>query len=497
MATIRAGTISPIARWLLPSYGTLLFLTAFAYALLIRGPKMFSWDGDVGRHLRVGHDILQHGAIPLTDAYSHTLGVHPVIPYESGAEAIMALADRLGGLPGVAILTALLFAAAVYGVYIGAQELGAPRPLALGAGLLSMLLQSIHLLPRPHLFSSALIALFLVLLLRYARSGRPWTLAWPPVLTVIWANTHPGFFIGFVLLGAFLVGALLCSPEFAPGRAAARPLGLALVACLAASLLSPAGIGSYTQSAGLLGNDFIMAATNEFQSVNFHLSYGKVFFAVLFAGPVLWMTGRVRVSWLGLGLFLFFAAAALTSVRYVPLFGIVALPWLAVWARDVLKAGRGEALLERFQRMDQDDRALRPWGWSAAVVGLMAVAVGPMAPAYRFDTTFFPTAALEHVGPQGPSGKLFNQMEWGGYLIYERPELPIFIDGMSHIFGEQLARRYLTALDAKPGWREVLDDYDVSWTLTRSAAPLNQLLALDPAWRLEYQDPVATIYRRD
>ncbi|MGD8495477.1 MAG: hypothetical protein PVF05_04750 [Gemmatimonadales bacterium] len=486
-------------RWLLPSYGTILALAALSVALFPGGPGMFARDGDGARHTRVGHVILETGGVPKADIFSHTKPGEPIVLHEWLSEVALATADTLAGLPGIAVLASLLFTIGVLGIYRTADELGAPRPLALAAGVLGLFLEAVHLLPRPHLFTTAFAAVFLIVLVRFARSGRAWALAPLPLLMPVWANTHGGFLLGVTLLVAFLIGALLESPEFSTGRRAARPLAIVLVLCLVGTLLTPAGTRLWTYTTGHLGgDDFLLAVTQEFQSVDFHQGYARLFLIALLAGPALWMTGRVRVTWLGAGLYLFFASSALYAARNVALFGLIVLPWTAMWATQALEGG-GEAakrVLARLREMDRGDRTLRPWAWSVAWIGLIAVALGPASDRYHFDRHRFPVEAVSHFDEIDTSGPVFNQLRWGGYLLYERPDVPVFIDGQTDFYGEALAREYIAALQGQPEWREVLDRYGVQWTLTGPRQPLVQLLELDPGWYREYADSTAVIYRR-
>lgn len=490
-----SGRVGP---WLLPSLGSLLGLAALTTALFVHGSTLFALDGDVGRHIRLGRTILDLEAIPRTDLFSHTRAGAPFVPYEWLSETLTALVADASGLAGVAVLSALLYLVAVLGVYRSSEELGAHRLLALPVALLAMLLQSVHLLPRPHLFTTAFAAIFMILLLRHARTGRSWLLAPLPLLMLAWVNSHGGFLMGFVLLAAFIVGALLRSREFTAGRRAVRPLAIVGFLCLAASLVNPAGLETWRHTTGYLGIDFLVDQTFEYRSVDFHEGYGKVFFVALFAGPALWMTGRVRVSWLAAGLFLLFGAAALHSARNIPLFTVAVLPWLPVWIEDVIRkdATRGVPLLKRMDRFESVDRRLKPVLPSLAGLGLLWIALGPASDVYRFDETVFPVEAAASLEAADTRGRVFNEMDWGGYLLYARPGIPVFIDAQTDFYGAELSQEYLLALKGYPGWRDVLDRHGVEWTFTRSEQPLNQLLACDPGWRLAYSDEVATVYRR-
>lgn len=487
-----------VLRWTVPSLGAILTLMALGNALFLRASRLFATDGDVGRHIRVGRTILQNGAIPRVDLFSHTRAGDLFVPYEWLSETLTALADQLFGLPGVAILSAMLYVAAVLGLYRSSEELGAPRLIALPVAVLGLLLMSVHLLPRPHLFTTAFAAVFMVVLLRFSRTGRTWLLAPLPPLMLVWANSHGGFLIGFVVLAAFVAGALVRSPEFSLERRAVRPLVAVLVLCIGASLLNPAGVELWRHTTGYLGIDFLVARTQEYRSVDFHEGYGKIFFVALFAGPALWMTGRVRVSPLAGGLYLLFAAAALHSARNIPLFVVVVLPWLPAWGTEFLRGG-GEAsagLVARLFELDSTDRQLRPGLASILVAGLIWFATGPSAGAYRFDPHVFPIEALAPSSGLDVAGRVFNQMAWGGYLLYERPDIPVFIDGQTDFYGEELSREYLTVLEARPGWREVLERHRIEWTLTYKEEPINQLLELDPGWGQIYTDSTAVSFRR-
>ncbi|MDX1600183.1 MAG: hypothetical protein R3191_01575, partial [Anaerolineales bacterium] len=375
---------------------------------------------------------------------------------------------------------------------------GAPRWLAISGAVLGLILLSFRLLPRPHLFTTALAGVFMVALIRFTVTGRAWTLAPLPILMLFWVNAHGGFLVGFLLLGAFLIGAALGSREFEDPRQAIRQLAVVTGLCAVLSFLNPAGPALWGHVTGYIGIDFLVGITLEYQSVNFHRSMGRVFFICLFAGPALWMTRRARVTWLSAGLYLFFAAAALHSNRNVSFFAVASLPWLGVWLRDFLAAGgsRETAWLERLRRLDAVDSQLRPGFATLATIGMVTLALGPQSDLYRFDEAKFPVAAAEWLNEKAPPGPVFNQFRWGGYLLYEHPDIPVFIDGQTDFYGEELTREYLTVLKANPGWDRVLEKHGVTWTFTRSSEPINQLLELDEDWERVYEDDVTIAYRR-
>ncbi|MGW8284025.1 MAG: hypothetical protein ACWGON_12060, partial [Gemmatimonadota bacterium] len=98
-----------------PTPGTVISIVALGWALF--GIHLFRIDGDVGRHIRVGRHILTTGQIPHTDIFSHTMRGEPFVPFEWLSEVSFAGVDRVAGLTGVAVLSALLFSASSLIVY--------------------------------------------------------------------------------------------------------------------------------------------------------------------------------------------------------------------------------------------------------------------------------------------------------------------------------------------------------------------------------------------
>ena len=487
---------------LLPSPGALIALVALLAALGAGVPAMFRADGDVGRHIRVGREILARNEIPLTDSLSHTKPGGAWVPKEWASQVGMAAADGQFGLAGVAVLAGMLFSLSVWLVF-GIGRAGHAGVLAaLLAAALSLMLQLVHLLPRPHLVTTLLLATLTLLLTRWRESDDGRNLLMLPVLFAAWANLHGGFPIGFAVLGVFLVDCWIGVFRRRTDRGSALRLSLVAVLSMLATLLNPVGIGIWEHVVGHVGSRFFMDITQEFQSPDFHQAYGRLFLFVILgtAGLVGWQRPRIQ-PYEG-ALFLLGLAAALTSARHITVFAVISVPWVAVWATraivDSAEAGsrRAARLRERAERLSATADLTGPA--IPIVVGLVlaAVALGPLKDRAAFDPTQFPVAALRAVPPDELPPELFNQMRWGGYLLYEYPEIRIFMDGHADYFGEALTREYLGIRHLAPGWQDALDKYDVDWTLTMPMAPISQALEMSPEWLSVYADEVAVVFRR-
>jgi hypothetical protein len=486
----------------MPTMVTVVAGTALGWALF--GVTLFRNDGDVGRHVRVGRHILDTGTIPKVDLFSHTMAGEPFVPYEWLSEVAFAAVDRLAGLAGVAALTGMLFAAACVVVFRFGRLTGAGPILAGAVASLSMVLQAVHLLPRPHLFTTLFAVTLLLLMETWRRQPRWLLLVISMPFMALWTNLHGGFLVGFVILGVYLMDA------WRPGSRTHEQrlyVLLTIIGCFLATFLNPVGPAIWPHTLSYFGLDFLVDQTNEYQSPDFHQLYGKLFLIAIVLGFLMLGSGRARSGFRDLMFFLGWLSAGLMSARNIPLFGVLAVPWFASWASSVLEASAGadegwwskvaEKVLGLDRRMAITEEGVGGMTPTIVIVlGLTVYAVTHGRERYEFDATSFPVAATEALRDLDLEGNVFNEMPWGGYLLYHRPDIPVFIDGQTDFYGEDLAKDYLRIRQLSPRALDLLESYEIDWIFIPRTIPLPQALALDPRWQLTYQDEVALIFKR-
>ncbi|HUR71868.1 MAG TPA: hypothetical protein VMZ02_07770, partial [Candidatus Limnocylindrales bacterium] len=93
------------------------------------------------------------------------------------------------------------------------------------------------------------------------------------------------------------------------------------------------------------------------------------------------------------------------------------------------------------------------------------------------------------------SGNMFNNDEFGDYVIYAAwPKYRVFIDGRTDMYGASRVREYLTISQAKDGWEELLEKYQLTWVFHEPTSMLSKILLERTDWRLIYSDKVANIF---
>ncbi|MDQ2807719.1 MAG: hypothetical protein M3Z04_12555 [Chloroflexota bacterium] len=491
--------------------------------LMLVPNSLLNSDGDTAHHLAAGRQMLETGSLTPIDIFTQPHFGQPWINWEWLSDVLFALANGAAGLNGVALLAVTLIAGTVYALCRWCMARGLHPVPTLVLGLLATTTSEIHWLARPHLFSFALLLLVLYLLEEY-RTGRSSArrLALIPPIMVVWANLHAGFVMGLVLCGAYGLGALLelgrrrwmqRLPAIASRRAALatprahlRAYTLTGLAATAATLLNPYGWGLYAHIIEFLRNPLITHITVEFQPLDFR--YPITWSFLVLVGVMLVVVARTW-RWLPPSHALLLAAGtvlALQVARNVSQFSIIAPALLAPLIQRWIAERAGRQPSGFWARYGTPAGRLGiPWlfiGTLALLLGVAALggSVGPW-PLLRAAWTEPPLpirAVATLRAPDAPQGPMFNDMTWGGYLLYELyPQRRVFIDSQVDVYGATINHDYLTIATTAAGWDGLLDHYGIAWVIQRPTSPLVAALHARPdQWRETYRDSTAVILQR-
>jgi hypothetical protein len=456
----------------------LVFLIWLAAGALGFGRRAVNADGDIARHIVHGERILDTGGVIRADRFSFTRAGEPFTGFEYGSQVAFALAHRAAGLPGVALLAALLWATALALTCRFLLRRGVEPGFAYLLVFFAAVLSAMHFAARPHLVTQVLA---LVLLDWLDRDERP-PLWWFAVLFALWANLHGGWLFGLILIGTYGVGAVLDSrPARARGLAAALAVGAVV------TVLNPYGPALPLHVLGFFGAGLIQSQTTEFKAPEFRDLGTRLFLLSALAVTAAYALAAARPRWDRLLTVLALMGFALMARRNIALWALVALPIAAIHADGLVRRlPEPPNFRASFARA-----AARPWRWSLAaglILLLSAVAVledrtgRPGLMPREFEARIFPRELVAEARAAGVEGRLFNQFLWGGWLLYAWPEQKVFIDGGTDFYGEDLLYDYLSAWTIQPDWRERLEKWQVGWVLVDAGSPLAGVLAHEAGW---------------
>jgi hypothetical protein len=108
----------------------------------------------------------------------------------------------------------------------------------------------------------------------------------------------------------------------------------------------------------------------------------------------------------------------------------------------------------------------------------------------------FPEAAVQFVNQHHLTGPLFNDLSWGGYLLWRLPQLPVALDGRTNVYGEDRILRYSDVWKGKPGWDSDPDLTRANLVITPRDAAIASLLRNSPQFAVVYEDPQAVVFQR-
>jgi len=535
-----------LAKWCSPAVG---FFVCLWLALMALGPDRMFRDPGTFWHTVVGEQILQTGRLPNADSFSYTHAGQPWIAQQWLGEIAMAMIHRIAGLDGLLLGAATLLSALFTWLAVRLVRGGAPWPVTGVFVLLVIGASSYHFIPRPHLATMALMALAFAIFVdvESGRAAARRLFLIPPIM-VVWTNTHGGALGGLATVVAVLLAWLL-APRGAVrpmrrwsgrlcqlgGPANSRsgfeafskpgPLILGTVAALSitAVLLNPYGPKLPAVWLGLMTSDvlprpIIEHAPLKFRSVEAAMILGlaAIYITLLIRA---WPTHR-RITWL---VPLLWLVLTLTRVRHGPLFAVtaalavadmlpsagmaawhsslvreslLALPPAGIAPHESLPDAPRRKLIRSFQRM-----------LPAAVLVLTALVLqiaGTRLPLIGADRCrpndcYWPVKTaivLQKELQRNPNARLFNDMLFGGYLLYAVPQARLYIDDRCELYGDQGLLLY-SQLCADPILFDALAAYDaIDVALVIANTPLDRHLAASPRWLRLFAEPSANLYRR-
>jgi hypothetical protein len=109
----------------------------------------------------------------------------------------------------------------------------------------------------------------------------------------------------------------------------------------------------------------------------------------------------------------------------------------------------------------------------------------------------FPQAALRYMEEHSLKGNIFNDYDWGGYLIWKGyPDFRVFVDGRADIYADRVIPDYITIMSAGKESYRVFESYNTDYALLRRDEPFAALLSASPGWSGIYRDETAVIFAR-
>lgn len=454
----------------------------FAIPVLVALKAPGLLDFDIWWHLRTGEWILDRGALPDSDPFSVFGAGKPYVAYSWLFDLIASLLYRTFGLVGLLVLEGSLLLAIVYVLHrLLLDVVGAPRASSITI-IASIAMQPVFT-PRPWLFTILFFLIELYLLEDARRRSDPVRLVWLPPLFAVWANCHIQFVYGLALLAAAL-GEQLITRIRGRETPLLRPMAVCAGVSLCATLLTPYHVRLYGVVAEYARERAPFQYIQELKAPDFRNVYNYWMMLMLLGAT--FALGRMR---------------KLDAFQGALFFAVVWLPFRSV--RDVWIAVAVAALVVA-QALTPPERFAPRRMWISLPVAALGVAgfcflVFGASNAHLNSQlkSIYPVEAVDFVRQRHYSGPLYNSFNWGGFLIWRLPELPVSMDGRTNVHGDQRIERAVATLAAREGWRTDPELRTAHVVVVERTTALSEALRGDQEFRLVYEDRLATVFLRE
>ncbi len=469
----------------------LFALGLVATSIFVLGPQTV--DPDLFWHLRVAELVEAGGPRPLIDVFSYNAVPEPWVPYSWLAELGMRLAVVSLGAAALFLLPLVCYVATVLLIALAVAH----RARASLKSAVIVIVFAAVVLPfiglRPATFAFPLCAFAVWAVTGIDKGGRRWLalMALVPI-TAFCANIHLYFLFMPALLFAWGVGGWSMRSS-AREREAIVCAAIAVTSVLVAVAINPFELKLLEVAAHYLTADVMVKSGAIVEMRPFYR-----------LGPLVLIGSLLLVAWPAAGLLrrrkvrdrpelalLILAIALLLALgRYVPLAAMILAPLAArygAWPRlKPVAARRARAvavgLLLGLAVYTGQTLAGRSFG-------------GELSP-YLESESGYPVAAARFVRDSVPriSGRLVNEMGWGGYLIFALwPEYQVMMDGRTQVHPEAFWRAaYVNATEASR--LELIRQAEADVAVLPHGSAWADLLNGEPGWQQAYRDSIATVW---
>jgi hypothetical protein len=451
-------------------------------------------ETDVWWHIRTGEWIMQHHQLPRTDPFSYTGAGKPWVAYSWPFEIAVYEVVKQWDLLGIVATAIFFWMGMTLATFWLIRQFKPPFWISAALALVASIVFPRVTSARPGPLTVIFFCLVLGVLVDAQRRGSVRRLWLVPVFIWMWANVHVQFVYGLFIVGLFcmipvfdrllgLVGLRVDrDATYLPAKWMWGTLGLST----ALTFANPYGIGIYDVLWEFIQQPKLYAFIRETRAMEFDLKVHFVVLAVCLVGALaLGRIRRLRPLW---AIMLLWAAfSGFHAQRDMWLTTVISLCIVAQLAAEV----------------KPDSAAVQPRVWLAsfACVLVFLVVRFKTAPTNQQLETLvaseLPLGAVAYIHEHHLQGPIFNNFDWGGFLIYALPNMKVAIDGRTNVHGQDEVARSLQTWNV---WGMNWEDDPLLQRANLVICPpnfaLTYALQLDPHFRIVFSDTRVVLYQR-
>ena len=470
-------------------------------------------DTDMWWHLRAGEETLRNGEVYSVDTFSFTRDGNDWINHSWLSQVVMFSTFNAASYYGLSAWVGVCAVLSMLFVYL--QMKG--HPLLRSAVLLfAAVVSSVVWSPRPQIHTLVLFSLVSYLIFKYRSTKQIGYLAWSIPIFILWGNLHGGYVLGIILMGSVIVGEILNKVllmEFTENLSWRQigTLSIFMVTSFIVVLVNPFGLDMWRIPFNTVGVETLQNLISEWASPDFHQAFQQ---------PMLWMMmgvfsliGLSKKSINGAELLplIAFSWAALIARRNFGPFAIIAAPIFSKYLVSLIDNWLNTAKeklkwIENFlEKSSQSNEELKP-GFknliNLVLISLLLVGVGwkimdvnDKEFVQQAERKIFPVAAVGWLETSEIKGNMFNDYNWGGYLIWHLRDTPVFVDGRTDLFGDEILNDYVNVISGQFELGDFIEKYEIDFLLVKPGLIPRDIVENNDL-KIDFEDDVSVIIKR-
>ncbi len=413
-----------------------IFIFGLFYALCIS-----KLDPDFGWHLRDGFYFRQYG-IPSHDIYTYTASNFHWIAFEWGNDVIDSYIYGWGSYIALALLFSLIW---TLSLFVNNKS----------KNFLVLFIATLAIAPYSGIRAIAWTVLAFSILMRLSSSKNKYLRLLIPFLFIAWANIHAGFIAGLF----FLFYLAISKKSF-------YWLKVFLI-CILATFINPYGPGLYEEIIRTLSTPSLHTYITEWHY--FYILPPSILYGIFWGvGFSLYDNKKIKNL---LRLDTLLAYSALDASRNVPLFVIGSINHTNEYVNNIYHSFP--------KKIDKIGKII------LITLTFFFIILTIVSLNYSFQIgslreANFPVQGVAYLQKHNCKGRVFNDYDYGGYIIWKLPNSRVFIDGRmptwKNTTGKLYMDQYLSVLNNKKTQNKIFKEYNIQCVLVPYTTSFQRLI---------------------
>lgn len=471
-------------------------------------------SNDLGYYLKLGEAMIEKRAIISHDLFTHTFWGLEYVNSGWLSQVLLAYFEKMGGLKSLILLRAGLLLLAMSIFFHLIQKQTKHYKITLLFIVFTAALGFTNWDIRPQLFIIPLFVFFYSHLFRKEKITNSSILLFS-LLMIVWVNLHNSFPLAIIVTGIFLLGRAADEYHSNAGYydnkierfrrltndPGLRRLLFLLIILTLVTLINPYGINVWKD---VWANASVSAARSaEWEPTAMKDFPGYCFIVSMVLAGIILKFSKRKVTFTDALLLLVFLFAGFKSVRMILWWGIVSAPILAAHFCSIEFV---QQKISGEKKGGESESECLPVNIIFLIVLLITVISFlpwlrpylPIKSARNFiNPRTEPIAIADYIKKEGLKGNMFNDINWGSYLIWKLwPEYKVFADNRIHLVPEEVWKDCKDVHFGLGDWEKILNKYKISFVVLSKEdnKRIIEFIGDSPGWKKVYEDGVGTIF---